>query len=133
MHCIKEHVYRLLSSEETASTAVAASKVDMVHLPWHPKEEPPPVISCRWRLPGRCLISWWIPPQLQLARHFTLGHKQTTPNPAHISWTNGLSPSLGKTKAIIHWVSRHERLRQCKQEINTSGILLCAQSKPEGQ
>ena len=95
---------------------MAASKVDMPHLPWHPKEEPPPVISCRRRLPGRCLISWWIPPQLQLARHFTLGHKQTTPNPAHISWTNGLSPFLGKTKAIIRWVSRHERLQQCKQK-----------------
>ena len=65
------------------------------------------MIGLRRKLACRCLITWWIPPEFQLACHLPLCHKETTPNPAHVPWTDGLSLSLGETETQVHRMFTH--------------------------
>lgn len=114
------------------TAAVTALEIYLPHLPWHPKEKSPLMIDLRRRLACRCLITWWIPPQLQLACHLPLCYKETAPNPAHVPWTNGLSPSLWETETIVHRMPRHDRLRQ-KSALKHQAYSFVQQNIPESQ
>ena len=113
MYTCLQHAYRVPLSEETegycCSDSIRNLYICHIFLGIQRKSLLL-MIGLRRRLVCRCLITWWIPPQLQLACHLSLCHKKTTPNPAHVPWTNGLSPSLWETETIAHRMPRHDRL-----------------------